>query len=230
MAIRTPAIRDAARGALTLWCCGLCALSATAVVGCGSDSGSSVSYGGGGYTGGGSASGGGGPSGQPMVAVVDTGQTFTSESMQGGQGVGVFVEYQAGGHWSIQWTCDTAITGLDCNFHIDATLTNALPVSTDAGVDAAGAAPSITNAVAQLGSITDTDVQVTPTEVFAGSNTRSEVDAMTFDAPPGAMVTVDVKLNGEESGAFFFFVQDRTVNGGYKGVLSDPLTFEPSSP
>ncbi len=227
MAIRTRAMGDAARGALTL---GLCALSA-GVVGCGPDSGSSASYGGGGYAGGGSASGSSGGGGQPMIAVLDTGQTFTSESMQGGQGVGVFVEYQAGGHWSIQWTCDTAITGLDCNFDIDATLTNAVPVSTDAGGDAAGAAePSIMNAVAQFGSITDTNVQATPTEVSAGSNTRSDIDALTFDAPPGAMITVDAKLNGEESGAFFFFVQDRTVNGGYKGVLSDPLTFEPSSP
>src|SRR5215472_7303151 len=64
-------------------------------------------------------SGSGGPaaatSNQPLLVDVDTNRTMTA---QPGDGVGVFTEYAAGGHWHIFWTCDTNRTNFDCLFNV----------------------------------------------------------------------------------------------------------------
>jgi hypothetical protein len=193
--------------------------------GCYADGGSSsTSYG--------SAGGGGGapagtgevsnPSNPPMLVVVDTGQTL---SAQGGQGVGVFTEYQAGGHWHVWWTCDTSVTGLDCSFDIQ--------LSAMAGTAGdGGAAPgNITNLTSEFassdahltGSAATSDPEITTT-TFTG------VDGVRFDTAPGATITLTATVNGARNGAFLFFVQDGAVNGGYQGTLSDPLMLVPSSP
>ena len=43
-------------------------------------------------------------------------------------------------------------------------------------------------------------------------------------------ITIDAKLNGVDDGRLFFFVQDKLINGNFKGTFTDPLMFEPSSP
>jgi hypothetical protein len=173
----------------------------------------------------------GSASGQPMLVVVDTGESFAASSMAGGQGVGVFVEYQAGGHWAIQWTCDTALTNLDCQFQIGASLLGAPLSSVDASADASSGTPdALTALTSELQSQNGQVTQPSPAEVMATTTTFTAVDGMTFDAPPGATIVVDAKVNGEDNGAFLFFVQDDKVNGGYQGTLSDPLMFQPSSP
>ena len=52
-------------------------------------------------------------------------------SSDAGQGTGVFVEYKTGGHWRIFASCDTAITGYNCNYDVTAqvvgTVTPAFP-------------------------------------------------------------------------------------------------------
>src|SRR5579872_4762858 len=98
------------------------ALAAVGAAGCFGDVSSSSSSGGGfGYApvsgddGGSGGSSSGATSPQPLLAVVDTGQTLSAPA---GQGVGVFIEYQTGGHWHLAWTCDTELTGRDCPFVI----------------------------------------------------------------------------------------------------------------
>jgi hypothetical protein len=172
-----------------------------------------------------SGTGGSPSSGQPMLVVVDTGETFQASSMAGGQGVGVFVEYQAGGHWSVQWTCDTAITNLNCQFQISVSVTGAGATTND------GAAPTaITDVESQLQSANGQVVQPNASELTATTTTYTAVDGVTFDTAPGATITLNALVNGDDNGAFLFFVQDGKVNGGYTGMLSDPLMFEPSTP
>jgi len=142
---------------------------------------------------------------------VDPDQTL---QQPGGQGVGVFTQYQTGGHWNVWWTCDTGVTGLSCNFQIK--------VSVGSG--------AVTNVAGQLSEPGDQPSQPGPTEVAATTVTTTAIDGITFDTAPGAIITLDAKLDGNESGSFLFFVQDGKVNGGYRGPLADPLMFEPSSP
>jgi hypothetical protein len=146
----------------------------------------------------------------PTLAFVDPGRTLNATP---GQGVGVFVTYQSGGHWLVQWTCDTSITQLPCSFDIAV------------GADSGSAAQLVNDSIAAGGTVQEhgpvTEFQTT---------TTTEEDQASFTATAGATLTVNVELNGQLSGQYFFFVQNGLVNGGYQGALSDPMEFEPTSP
>jgi hypothetical protein len=178
----------------------------------GSDSPPQTGFGGGGGSanGAGSESGSGGPSPQPMLVEVDTNRTMSARP---GQGVGVFVEYAQGGHWHAWWTCDTSATGFGCAFDVT--------VSADA---------AITNVAGNMLEATDQLSQATDGTLSLITQTSTGTDGVTFDTAPGGIVTIEAKLNGEDSGALFFFVQDGAINGNYQGSLTDPLMFEPTTP
>jgi hypothetical protein len=155
------------------------------------------------------SSGGGATTQPPLVHVVDvdTGGTLVTTP---GNGIGVYVEYQSGGHWSLSWTCDTALTNLSCSFIVDASVatgTLAAPSNTPPPGDAVS--------------------QPSDTQIEAVTTTTTSVDGILFDTTAGVPVTVTVALNAPVS---FFFVQDNQVNGGYQGVLANPLIFQPSTP
>jgi hypothetical protein len=144
---------------------------------------------------------------EPLLAKVDTDKTMNAK---GGDGVGVFVEYGSGGKWRVWWTCDTSRTGQSCAFSHEIT------GSQIKGVQAVGVSQS--NAV---------DKGIAATAV-----TTDGVGELTFEAAPGAPITVTSRLSGADNsdGRFFFFVQDGRVNGGYAGVLSNPLSFQGTQP
>lgn len=145
-----------------------------------------------------------------MLVVIDTDQTMTADP---GQGVGVFTEYAAGGHWHVWWTCDTAKTQQSCDFAISATAT----------------AGNVTNADAsQLegGFMT----QSTPSSVEAKITTTNQVHGIRFDTNPGAIITLKASLGGIADGSFLFFVQDGKVNGGFTGKLTNPLQLQGKTP
>jgi hypothetical protein len=166
---------------------------------------SGYSYGGGSSSSGGSGSSSGGGPTKPMLVVVDTDRTMNASP---GQGVGVFTEYRAGGHWRIWWTCDTSKTSEACGFDVTATVSSG----------------AITNPVGS--GVTQRSAQ----QVEALTTTTAGVDGMTFDAPAGGIITLDARMDGQQDGSFLFFVQNGNINGGYKGALTDPLMLEPSSP
>jgi hypothetical protein len=151
---------------------------------------------------------GGGGGIAPILVDVDANQVMKATP---GTGVGVFTEYKTGGHWHVWWTCDTSVSGYSCMF--DVTL------SAESG--------AIANAATQGpdgGSVTargSNSIEVTTT-------TTNAVDGVTFDTDPGAVISLDAKLDGTEDGTFLFFVQDGQINGGYQGTLSDPLLLEPA--
>jgi len=136
---------------------------------------------------------------EPLVVEIDADRTMTAE---GGQGVGVFVEYATGGKWHVFWTCDTAISGQACQFLLRMT--------------------------AQDGQLTLADKTVDPAEAFEfESLTRTEVNEAYFTAKPGSDVEIEAVIGGKHDSKFFFFVQNGAVNGDYTGILTDPLVFRP---
>lgn len=177
------------------------------LAGCVADSSSSTSSSAGGSGPYGASSSGGGTT-QPLLAYVDTGGTLVTTP---GNGIGVYIEYESGGHWRVSWTCDTALTNLSCNFVVDASV-------------ATGTIANPTPDGFQSG---DSLTQPSSRRVEAVTTTTGDDDAMLFDATPGAVITVSVSLNAPVS---FFFVQDNQVNGGWKGALTNPLMLQPTSP
>lgn len=136
----------------------------------------------------------------PMLVHLDTDRTM---SAAGGEGVGIFVEYKAGGHWRVSLACDTNLTGDACQMTVSA----------------------MASGLADATGTKATSLQKTAVVE------RNIVDFV-FDADPGAAATITGTVSGVASGdgSYFFFVQDGKVNGGYQGRLTNPLVFQPSAP
>jgi hypothetical protein len=148
-----------------------------------------------------------------MLVVVDTDRTMNANP---GDGVGVFTEYRAGGHWRVWWTCDTNKTAQSCSFDVSASLSSG------------GSGAGITN-VASIGN-TSLVPGGSDTEAEGQATTTTSTDGISFDAPAGATITIDARMDGQDDGSFLFFVQDGKINGGYAGTLTDPLMLQPSAP
>src|SRR5262245_54525286 len=50
---------------------------------------------------------------EPLAVAIDADAVLSAKP---GDGVGLFVEYAAGGRWRIWTTCDTTTSGVSCNF------------------------------------------------------------------------------------------------------------------
>jgi hypothetical protein len=182
-------------------------------------SGGGYGYGGSSSSSSGSSSGGssssGGATTQPMLVDVDPNRTMNATP---GNGVGVFTQYETGGHWNVWWTCDTSKTSLPCAFDVTVT------VSTG----------TIANVAGQTLEAGDTLTQASPQSVELVTTTTTAIDGVTFDTVVAAgatpIIKLDAKLNGLDDGQYLFFVQDGQINGNYAGTLTDPLMLEPSSP
>ena len=150
------------------------------------------------------------PSPAPMLAVVDTDQTMTADP---GQGVGVFIEYGAGGNWHIWWTCDTAKTNQSCDYSVAATAAQGTIASVDASALQGG-----------------TVANPTPSRVEARITTTNQTHGLSFKTDPGVVVTVEASIGGVQDGSFLFFVQDGKVNGGFTGKVTNPLQVQGKTP
>jgi hypothetical protein len=146
---------------------------------------------------------------QPMVVVVDTGKTLAATP---GDGVGLFVEYSAGGTWHVWWSCDTNRSGQSCPFAV--TIDAASPVSNVVGENLTP----------------DKIAQPSATRLQTSSTVSYDLAGLRFQAVAGERITVTASMGGLQSGEFLFFVQDGQINGGYTGTLTNPLTFEPKTP
>jgi hypothetical protein len=176
------------------------------IAGCGpADDSSAPSYG---FATGGSSSSAAAPGPQaPVVVLVDPDRTLNA---QPGQGVGVFTEYQTGGHWHVWWTCDTAANGNGepCFFQIVVSVPSGRLIPNYSRQDSSFSQP-------------------TPQSITSTTTTTTAIDQVYFDAAPGQAIQLDARLNSIRDGRFLFFVQNSLVNGGYTGMLSDPLILSP---
>jgi hypothetical protein len=146
------------------------------------------------------------------LATVDTGEMLSSPP---GQGAGVNVEYQAGGHWHIWWTCDTDISGLTCNFYVDA-------------IAQSGAITNVSGDRLESDDVLD---QPSSSEVTLNTSTSTGVDGVFFDTDPGATINVLQQIGGVQDGTYFFWSQNNQIlGGGNPSAVNDPLSFVGSQP
>jgi hypothetical protein len=150
----------------------------------------------------------GAPTVTPKVVGIDTGQTLQSKA---GDGVGLFVEYAAGGHWHLWTTCDTATSNLACAWEVYATPdTNS----------------SISNARGE--SLESNDVvEMSGASVHFVASTAMGTQGVTFDANAGATVRLEVMLDGALEPRYVYWVDKGVLHAG---APTDPVDFSPSAP
>jgi hypothetical protein len=130
-----------------------------------------------------------------------------------GEGAGVFVEYAAGGHWSLRTTCDILKNNTPCAWDIIVTsedgrsISHVLPQDLEAGTDSVRAYPD------------------DPRSYQLIAQTSGDLDGFTFDSQPQAAILVDVFLDGACALPFFFWVGDGAI---HKGAPSNPIVLVPT--
>lgn len=127
-----------------------------------------------------------------------------------GYGLGVFVEYHAGGEWRIDVACDTATSMIACGW-----LVVAEPLE-----------GSLTGAVTHDLESSDA-FELLPTSVGIDSTTTDDVDGVSFSSEPGAAIALFVALDGYAESRFVYWVGDGAVHAGAPEV---PFELEPDHP
>ncbi len=152
------------------------------------------------------------PPATAQEVVIDADATLQSPA---GQGVGVFVEYATGGHWTVFTTCDYSVqpgTPQACGIDVIAT-----PLT---------AGDAIRNA--QGTGLVDKDLLETESDgsahLFAEVTTDSP--GMTFDSTAGNAVEFDVYLDGNEDARFIYWVGNGVL---HQGAPSDPVDMKPGA-
>lgn len=149
------------------------------------------------------------PAETPALVALDTDALLHSEP---GDGVGIFVEYAAGGTWTIWTTCDTDTSGAVCRFDVYASVDTSSELFDLWGSDLEGADRTwlIDQGVAKLEADTDWDA-----------------DAMMFSTTPGAIVRIEAYLDGDHADRFIYWFGNGVL---HKGAPTNPLDFEPTVP
>lgn len=155
------------------------------------------------------------PPGIPAATVgIDANEPLASPP---GEGAGVFLEYQAGGHWHVWTACDTKTSGLACNYDVFAQVTN--------GSTSNVASESLESNDAVYWSCTDTAELV--------ATTTNDIDGMYFDAPPGAGVQFDVRIDGvPHPELVYWYGNYRNGSESYVhyGAPGNPVLVVPNTP
>jgi hypothetical protein len=149
----------------------------------------------------------------PVAAIaeisIDPGATMAADP---GNGVGVFMQYDAGGYWTLYTTCDTAISGTSCNFDILLSADARVLIDNVEGVDLDPSDAITLGADGSINLVTDTTF---------GMN------GVIFDADPGAIIEADVLLDGVAQPEFVFVVSDGRL---LSGVPTNPVDLAPAAP
>lgn len=140
---------------------------------------------------------------QPRLPI-DTGRTLHATP---GGGAGLFITYEAGGTWKLEWTCDTNVNrGSSCPFEIAV------------GTNGITAAPVSSPASAL--------VESDATSLRVKTTTTTTLDSVTFKTEPGAAIALSMRLRGQPYPNLEFFVS----NGGLSTAPTDPIELVPTEP
>lgn len=141
--------------------------------------------------------------------VVDTG---ASMAVDPGAGIGVFVQYDQGGHWTIFTTCDTDYSATSCDFDMLVYPTDARTLLDNVEGFDLDASDSFT-----LGN--DGSINLVTQTAFG-------MNGMMFDADPGAEIEIDILIDGVAQPEFVYTVSyGRLVDG----VSTNPVDFLPAT-
>lgn len=134
---------------------------------------------------------------------IDTGRTLFASP---GQGVGLFITYNAGGHWKLEWSCDTNVSkSHSCNFEI--------AIGTNGFGDLATAPAS---------AIVQRDAQSFNLRTI----TTTTLDSATFTTEPGAAIGLTMRVDGQVFPKLMFFVS----GGQLSTAPTDPFELVPTDP
>lgn len=130
-----------------------------------------------------------------------------------GEGVGVMIEYAAGGTWQTKFTCDTSLTQLECHWYLEVLTLDGSNLS---GID-----------IQKLGS-TDALERYSSSQVGFDLHTTYETDEVSFQTTAGIPVGFYVWLDGEPSPNRYVFWK----SGGWlnKGISGTSFDLYPTSP
>lgn len=145
---------------------------------------------------------------EPMLVTIDSDVALDATP---GDGVGVFVEYYAGGTYRIWTTCDTSFSGNACAFDIFTSVdsSSAIVATTEENLEGA-----------------DT-ITVNPGQgtVDLRFDTGSDYDSAVIDVTPGAVLRVEVFLDGVSDSRFTYWFGNGVL---HEGAPTNPLDFTPS--
>jgi hypothetical protein len=147
---------------------------------------------------------------EPMLVNIDSDVALDAKP---GDGVGVFVEYYAGGTYRIWTTCDTNFSGATCPFDIFTS------------VDTSSSIIAITEEnLEKFDSIT---VQQTQGTVDLHFETDSDYDAIEIDVTPGAILRVEALIDGTSDPRFVYWFGNGVL---HEGAPTSPVDLSPSKP
>lgn len=126
-----------------------------------------------------------------------------------GEGVGIFVEYRADGKWHISTTCDTFYSKAVCSFDMFVSMDPAL-LRTYATDQVEGYDEVKDLGDGQIEFIADTD---------------SDTDGLVIEGEPGALLQLEVYLDGSSAEKFVYWVSDDVM---HPGAPSNPVQFLPA--
>jgi hypothetical protein len=130
-----------------------------------------------------------------------------------GEGAGVFVEYAAGGHWTLRTACDTLKNSTPCAWDIIVTpedgrsISRVLAEDLEAGTDSVAVYPD------------------DPRSYQLVAQTSGDLDGITFDTEPQSAISVDVLLDEACALPYVFWVGEGAV---HTGAPSNPIQLVPT--
>ena len=141
-----------------------------------------------------------------VYTTIDAGYTLSTSL---GDGAAVFIEYESGGVWRAWTSCDTNLTGFGCMF--DVHFSSQAPIET----------------VATSGLETEDFVEEGAAQLSFYSTTYGSSDGVEFRTAPGALVSVELLLDGQVAPRYFVWYGNGVVRDGANG---SPVVFQPDLP
>lgn len=151
---------------------------------------------------------------QPPPGEVEQGSIDADATLTGvdpGTAVGAFVEATSDGSWHVWVSCDTAVTGAPCAWDII--------------VGPASGANTLTNPVGEGLESGDSLFWETTSDVHFISQTTDTFDGFHVDGVAGAVLRVDVYLDGQPAPRYLYWVGGGAVHAG---APSNPLDLAPT--
>lgn len=112
---------------------------------------------------------------------IDTGASITHAA---GVDAGYYAQYTAGGHWHVEWTCDTRLSAAGCNF------TGSITVDTPAG----GANPGCFQCESE--DLLNATAAGNQTRLDFDTLTSSGIDGVDVDGVPGRPMQLTLQVDG----------------------------------
>jgi hypothetical protein len=150
------------------------------------------------------------PSASAETATIDTNDTNTISSAPG-EGIGVLVDYDTGGHWHVWTVCDTSISNFACAFDVTAQVLGGDVVT------------SVTGENLESG---ESAGLACPDTAYLSSTTDLGIDGVRFTTTPGA----SVQITGAVDGTVFPDIVFWAFQGAAQASTTNPVTLTPASP